>query len=228
MQRAIDCIGQALIGGDSQEDVAGFHRDLVFVEVVVLQQLDVIHRAFDQRFGAGLAVFFQQIAFKTSGIDPDADRAAIRFRCPHDFGDPFAAADVAGIDAEAGGTGIGSFQRALVVEMDIGDQRHPRRLHDLPESRGAFLIGAGDPDDIGTRFLASADLVDGRAGIGGWRVRHRLHGNGRIAADRCVADHDPAALAAFDRAPGADGIHVRGPFAGSVGQDVCGSCVLAL
>ena len=31
------CVGELHIGGDGEEHVAGLHRDLVFVEVVVLQ-----------------------------------------------------------------------------------------------------------------------------------------------------------------------------------------------
>ena len=48
-------------------------------------------------------------------------------------------ADIARIDAQAGGAGIGGFERALVVEMDVGDDRHVRGAHDLPERRGALL-----------------------------------------------------------------------------------------
>ena len=77
------CSGQStasascMIGGDREEHVARLHRDLIFVEVVVLEQLDMIERAFDQRLGAGLAIFFEQVLFEAAGVDADADRAAI-------------------------------------------------------------------------------------------------------------------------------------------------------
>ena len=52
------------IGGDGEEDVRRFHRDLEFVKVAVLQQLDMVERRFDQRLGAGLAIFFEQVLFE--------------------------------------------------------------------------------------------------------------------------------------------------------------------
>jgi hypothetical protein len=47
------------------------------VEIVVLQQLDMIERGFDQRFGARLAIFFEQVFLQTARIDADADRTAV-------------------------------------------------------------------------------------------------------------------------------------------------------
>jgi hypothetical protein len=44
---------------------------------MVLQQLDMVERAFDQRLGAGLAIFLEQVLLEAAGIDADADRAAI-------------------------------------------------------------------------------------------------------------------------------------------------------
>ena len=87
MERAIDRVSQLRIGGDREEHVACLHRDLIFVEILVLQQLDMVERAFDQRFGAGLAIFFEQVLFEAAGIDADADRAAIGLGRAHHFGD---------------------------------------------------------------------------------------------------------------------------------------------
>src|SRR3546814_13405059 len=53
MERAVDRVGELRIGGDREEDVARLHRDLIFVEVVILKQLDMVERAFDERLGAG-------------------------------------------------------------------------------------------------------------------------------------------------------------------------------
>ena len=66
VQRAVDLLGELLVGGDREEQVGGLHRDLVFVEVVVLEQLDMVERALDQRVGARLAVFLQQVALQAS------------------------------------------------------------------------------------------------------------------------------------------------------------------
>jgi hypothetical protein len=97
VERAIHRFGELLIGGDGEEQVAGLHRDLVFVEVVVLEQLDVVERAFDQRLRARLAIFFEQVLFQAAGIDADPDRAAIRLGGADHFGDALGRADIAGL-----------------------------------------------------------------------------------------------------------------------------------
>ncbi len=202
VERTVDRFGELHIGGDREEHVAGLHRDLIFVEILVLEQLDMVERALDQRFGAGLAIFFEQILFQAASIHADADRAAVRLGRVHHFLDARLAADVAGVDAQAGRARIGGFERALIVEMDVGDDRHAGGADDLLQGRGRFLVGAGDADDVHAHLLAAADLVDRRTHIMSRRVGHGLHRDGRAAADGDVADHDLAALAAGDVPPG--------------------------
>ena len=77
MQRAINRLGQPHIGRNRKEHVGRFYRDLIFVEIMVLQQLDMVKRAFDQRFGTRLAIFFEEVLFQGSGIYTNTDGAAI-------------------------------------------------------------------------------------------------------------------------------------------------------
>ncbi len=88
-------LGELLVGGDREEHVAGLHRDLVVAEAVVLEDPDMVERAFDQRLGARLAVFLEQVLLEAAGIDPDADRAAVGARRGDHFADPLFRADVA-------------------------------------------------------------------------------------------------------------------------------------
>ena len=76
--------------------------------------------------------------------------------------------------------------------------------HDRFQRQRRFLVRAGDAHDVGARRLQRLDLADGRLDVGRQRVRHRLHGDRRVAADLHVADADLAALAAGDVAIGAD------------------------
>ena len=99
---------------------------------MVLEDADMVERAFDQRLGAGLAIFFEQVLLEAAGIDADADRAAVGLGGVDHFAHPLGRADVARIDAQAGRAGVGRFQRALVVEMDVGDDRHVGGADDLP------------------------------------------------------------------------------------------------
>ena len=209
MERAIHRVGQTHVRRHRKEHIAGFHRDLKLVKIVILEQLDMIKRAFHQRLGAGLAIFVEQVFLKAARVHPDADRAAIGLGRAHHFGHAFAAADIAGIDPQACRARIGGFQRALIMEMDIGHDRNARGAHDLAQRGGAFHIGARNADDIRARILAAADLVDRGDRIAGQRVGHRLHRDRRVAAHRNGADHDLARCAARDIAPGAYGCHAR-------------------
>ena len=126
----------------------------------------------------------------------------------HDLAHPVGAADVAGIDAQAGRPRLGRFDGPLIVEMDVGHDRHLDGLHDGRQGRGRGLIGAGNPHDIDAGLLRPADLRDGRLGIGGQRIGHGLDRDRRIAADRHGSDHDPPRFAAHDVAIGPD-THAR-------------------
>ena len=87
----------------------------------------MVERAFDHRFGAGLAIALEQILLQRAGIDADAHRAAVILGRLHDFAHALRRTDIAGIDAQAGRARFGRLDGALVVEMDVGHDRHLRR-----------------------------------------------------------------------------------------------------
>src|SRR3954470_24141295 len=109
MKRAIDRVRELLISSDREEYVAGFDRHFIVAKPMVLEDPDMIERAFDQRLRAWLAIFFEQILLQATGIDADADRALVGARRGNHFLDPFFGADVARIDAQAGRAGIRGF-----------------------------------------------------------------------------------------------------------------------
>src|SRR5690606_31059760 len=204
VQRAVDGLGQLVVGGDRQERVGRLHRNLELVEVVVLQDAGVVERALDHRVGTGLAVLLQQVALQGAGVDADAHRAAVVPGGLDHLAHPVGAADVARIDAQAGGAGLGCLDPAAVVEVNVGHQRDLRLAGDGAEGRSGVLVRTGDPDDVGPRLLQPTDLVDRRRGVGRGGVGHRLDRDRRVAADGDVSDHDLAALAALDVAPRTD------------------------
>ena len=79
---------QLLICRRCHEHIRRLHRDLEFVKIVVLQQLDVIHSGFHHRIRARLAILVQQMFFQRSRIHPDPDRAAVILGRPHHLGHP--------------------------------------------------------------------------------------------------------------------------------------------
>ena len=101
-----------------------------------------------------------------------------------------ARADVARIDPEASRTGRRSFDRPLIVEVDVGDDRHRHLGDNLGQRFGRVLVRAGNPHYVRPGHFQIADLLDGGRHVGGQGVGHGLHRNGCIAADRHLADMD--------------------------------------
>ena len=201
MQRAIDRVGQPHIGGNREEYVRRLYRNLKLMEIMVLQQLDMVQCAFNQRLGARLAIFLQQVFFETSGIYTDADRAAICLGGVDDLFYALGRANIARIDPQTGRACVRCLKRAFVMKMDIGNDGHIGGADNLLQRGGALHIRAGHPNDIDACILAAADLVNRCGSIAGKRVRHRLHRNRRIAADRDITNHDLAGRTARNIAP---------------------------
>ena len=96
----------------------------------------------------------------------------------------------------------GRLEGALVMEMDVGDQRHPCRADDLFEGGGGLGVGTGHPHNVGAGIGGGMDLVERRADIGGDRVGHGLHGNWRLAADGDPTHMNLTGAATGDVTPG--------------------------
>jgi hypothetical protein len=195
-------LGQLVIGRHRHERVRRLHRDLELVEVVVLQDAGVVQRALDHGVGARLAVLFQQFALQRAGVDADPHRAAVVAGRLDDVAHAVGAADIARIDPQAGRAGLGGLDAALVVEVDVGHERH--RLSRAMVLKAAVESVSGQetrtmsaPASSSWRICSSVAF-----GVAGQGVGHRLDGDGRVAADLDIADTDLARLAALDHAPG--------------------------
>ena len=201
MQRVVAGLGQLLIGGDGEEHVGRLHADLELVEVVVLAGCVAWSSALSTiASGQGSPYFSSRSRLERAGIDADAHRAAVVRGRLDDLAHPLGAADIAGIDAQAGGARLGRLDGALVVEMDVGDDRHLRRLRTIVvQRRGRFLVGAGDADDVDAGLLQRADLRRWSPSASAVSVLViDLHRDRRVAADRHRADHDlPATCGAW-------------------------------
>jgi hypothetical protein len=64
MERAVAGFGELLIGGDREKLVGRLARDLELEEIVVLEDPGVVQGALDHRFGARLAVAFEEVALQ--------------------------------------------------------------------------------------------------------------------------------------------------------------------
>ena len=111
-------------------------------------------------------------------------------------------ADIAGIDAQASGTGLGSLDGALIVEMDVRHDRNRAFGDNVFQRMGRGFVRGRDAHDVCTGLGNGLDLRDGRAHIGRVGIGHGLHSDRRIAANRHRPDHDLAGLSALYVAPG--------------------------
>src|SRR5690606_8754239 len=86
----------------------------------------------------------------------------------------------------------------LVLEVDVGHDRHRRTRHDLGEGLGGFDVVAGDADDVGSGAAQRVDLGEGAFDVGRLRRGHRLDGHGGPSADRDITHADLAGFLAGD------------------------------
>ena len=90
------------------------------------------------------------------------------------------------------GAGVERLQRQRVVEVDVGDHRDRRLAHDRAQRLGILLARHGDAHDVGAGLGDAVDLGHRGGQVGRLGLGHRLHGDGRSAADRHVSDVDLA------------------------------------
>ena len=84
-------------------------------------------------------------------------------------------------------------QEFVAVEMEVADQRHrdAQLLEPLPDrsnGRGGLARVDRDPHELGSGAREGSDLLCRTFDVGGVRVCHRLHDNGRTAAHADGAD----------------------------------------
>ena len=203
MERAVDGVGKLMVGGDGKKYIGCLHRNLEFMEVIVLKYARVFERRFNKRLRTGFGVFLQKMFLERAGIDTDPHRTAmVACRADH-FADPVSAPDIARVDPQTGRTGGGGLNGTAIVKMNIGNDRHRACRTDVMERAGAVLVWTGYTNNIGTGFRCRLDLRQRAGNVGRQRVGHRLHRYRRIATNRNRSDHDLSALPPFDGSVGA-------------------------
>ena len=152
----------------------------------------MLHRRLDERLRRDAAVLLEDLLVEGTGVNADANRDAGLFGGLDDGPDLLLAADVARVEAQGVDALVDGLERELVVKVDVGDERHGDLAQYIAEVLGGLHVGHGEPHDIAACGLQGADLGDSRLGIRRLRIRHRLHGDRRTAADRDLADVDLA------------------------------------
>ena len=175
-----------------------FGTDVDFIETLKFVKsrrsisCDGLDRGCDERLDGILVLQLAQVARQRAGVDPDAQRRAARL-CERDhLGDLLGPTDVAGVQAHAVGARFDRLQRERVVEVDVGDHGDRRAHDDLAERLDVLLARHRDAHDVRARLGDLEDLLHRGLEVGGLGLRHRLHGDGRAAADRDGTDVDLA------------------------------------
>ena len=97
--------------------------------------------------------------------------------------DALRAADVAGVDANLGSTGLGRGDGEAVVKMDVRDERQGRLRADLAERMRCVHVRDGEPRDLAACGGQLPDLPERPFDVRRACIEHGLDGDRRAAAD---------------------------------------------
>ena len=144
----------------------------------------------------------EQLLIEAAPVDADAYRLGVLQRQLDDLRIlPVALgleADVAGVDAvlveRLGAGGVVAEQRVAVV-VEVADEGHAHAhlretVADVGHRLGGLVAIDRDAHQLGAGTGQRRRLADGALDVGGVGVGHRLHDDGRIAADDHAADVD--------------------------------------
>ena len=217
MQRVIAARRQLAVDRDQVLHPTHLHRqdDAVVIQADGLGLACAVERGANHRFvhhrrrrfwrrQAGVLVHQspRQFLIQTAPVDPNAHRLVIPTGDFNNRGELLiplpAPSNVAGIDAVFGqrlGAGGMLAQQAVTVEMKVADQRrgHALRRQPVADHRHSSSSGLGidrNPHQFRTRLRQFRHLSGRGVRIGGVRIGHGLHHDGRTAAHGDGADAD--------------------------------------
>ena len=166
---------QGSIGIERRLHAMGLGRKHNVRKTAVLKVLDEALARHHELFGLRKVVALGDILLKRTGIDADTNRAPSGARGIDHGIDLGPIANVAGIDAELGSTGLHSANGQLVVKVNIGDDRHRRLGTDGAETLKRGLGGHAHAHDIAASLHQRAHLRKRCLGISGIGAGHGLN-----------------------------------------------------
>ena len=134
-------------------------------------------------FGLRKIVALGNILLERTGVHANANRTPGSARSIDHGIDLGPIADIAGINAELGGTGLNGTNGELMVKVDIGNDRHRRLGTDGAKALERGLGGHAHAYDIATGLRQGANLRKRCLGVGGIGAGHGLDHHRRAATD---------------------------------------------
>ena len=174
---------QGSIGIERRLHAMGLGRKHNVRKAAVFKMLDETLARHHEHFGLREVVALGDILLKRTGIDADTNRTA---RCTRSIDHRVnlgPIADIAGIDAQLGSTGLNGTNGKLMVKVDIGDDRHRRLGTDGAETLKRGLSGHAHTHDIAASLRQRAHLRKRCLGISGIGAGHGLDHHRRAATD---------------------------------------------
>ena len=190
VQGMVEGLGRQTVGGDHEGDGRCLHRDLDVVESDLLEEGQLVAGRLHQRLGGGTAVLLVEVGVQGPRVDPDADRHAAVTGLGGHLLDLGLLAQVAGVQAQPLHTGFERRERHLVVEVDVGHDRHGRARDDVGQALGRRLLVTGTAHDVRSRRRQCVNLSQCAVDVRRLRRRHRLHRDGGAVADGHPAQSD--------------------------------------
>ena len=126
-------------------------------------------------FGLREVVALGNILLKRARVHANANRAARGTRGIDDSVNLGPIADIAGVDAQLGGTSLDSANGELMVKVDIGDNRHRRLGTNRAKALERSLGRHAHAHDIAASLRQRAHLRKRCLGISGIGAGHRLN-----------------------------------------------------
>ena len=150
----------------------------------------MVHGAFHQRLRAGGSILREDFPFHRAGIDANPDRDILRSCGVHNHFYPVVGADIARIQANFMYACRDRLQRKLIVKMNVRNGRNWRLFADFTQRVRRFHIRHRAADHLASSRRQRVNLRERCRRVAGVCIGHRLHRDGRAAANRDTSDVD--------------------------------------
>src|SRR5712691_1389933 len=194
----LDLVGERAVRLDHHERIGRFERDLHLRIAALLEDADVAEGRLHHAGRRRPAVLLEQVLLQRAAVDADADGNLALLGEVDDLLHEALAPDVAGIQSEPVHPLLEGDQGELVVEVDVGDERDADLALDLAELLGGLANGHRATHDLAAGRFQRPDLQERRLDVARVGLRHRLYGDGGVAAHLELAQLDRSRLAPCD------------------------------
>ena len=156
-------------------------------KAAVFKMLDETLARHHELFGLREVIALGDILLKRAGVNTNANCAPSGASSINHRVNLGPIADIAGIDAELGSTGLNGTNGELMVKVDIGNDRHRRLRTNRAKALERSLSGHAHAHNITTRLGKRAHLRKRCLGVGGIGAGHGLNHHRSAAAYLHVA-----------------------------------------